>query len=58
MQKAKKKKLDKKSPADLGIDIAPRIEILSVEDPPVRQAGIKIESVDDLLAKMKEHGFV
>lgn len=58
IMKAKKKKLDKKNPADLGVDISPRIEVLSVEDPPVRQAGIKIESVDDLVGKMKEHGFV
>ncbi len=50
--------MDKKSPADLGVDVSPRIEILSVEDPPVRQAGIKIENVDDLVGKLKEHGFV
>ncbi|CAB4035890.1 Electron transfer flavo subunit beta, partial [Paramuricea clavata] len=58
IMKAKKKKLDKKSPADLGVDVSPRIEVLSVEDPPVREAGIKIESVDDLVGKLKEHGFV
>lgn len=56
-QKAKKKKIDKKKPGDLGIDISPRIETLSVEDPPVREAGIKVESVDDLVEKLKEHGF-
>jgi electron transfer flavoprotein beta subunit len=50
--------MDKKNPADLGVDISPRIEVLSVEDPPVREAGIKIESVDDLVGKLKEHGFV
>lgn len=57
MQKAKKKKVDKKSPADLGVDISPRLEVLSVVDPPVRQAGIKVETVDDLISKLKEHGF-
>ena len=56
-QKAKKKKIDKKTPSDLGIDITPRVETLSVEDPPVREAGIKVETVDDLVAKLKEHGF-
>lgn len=56
-QKAKKKKIDKKTPSDLGIDIAPRIETLTVEDPPVREAGIKVETVDDLVAKLKEQGF-
>lgn len=57
IMKAKKKKIDKKTPSDLGIDITPRVETLSVEDPPVREAGIKVETVDDLVAKLKEHGF-
>ena len=57
LQKAKKKKIDKKSPGDLGVDIAPRIETISVVDPPVREAGIKVETVDDLVAKLKEQGF-
>jgi electron transfer flavoprotein beta subunit len=57
LQKAKKKKIDKKSPEDLGVDVAPRIEVLNVVDPPVRSAGVKVETVDDLLTKLKEHGF-
>ena len=57
LQKAKKKKIDKKTPGDLGVDIAPRIETLSVEDPPVREVGIKVETVDDLVTKLKENGF-
>jgi len=56
-QKAKKKKIDKKSPGDLGVDVAPRIETISVVDPPVREAGIKVETVDDLVGKLKEQGF-
>ena len=56
-QKAKKKKIDKKTPGDLGVDVTPRVEILSVEDPPVREAGIKVETVDDLVGKLKEQGF-
>ena len=56
-QKAKKKKIDKKTPGDLGVDVAPRVETISVEDPPVREAGIKVETVDDLVAKLKEQGF-
>ena len=56
-QKAKKKKIDKKSPGDLGVDVAPRIETISVADPPVREAGIKVETVDDLVGKLKEQGF-
>lgn len=56
-QKAKKKKIDKKSPGDLGVDVAPRIETITVVDPPVREAGIKVETVDDLVGKLKEQGF-
>ncbi|XP_023224373.1 uncharacterized protein LOC111625456 [Centruroides sculpturatus] len=56
IMKAKKKPLDKKKPSDLGVDITPRIDIISVEDPPVREAGAKVESVDELLAKLKEFG--
>ena len=57
LQKAKKKKIDKKTPGDLGVDITPRIVTLSVEDPPVREAGIKVETVDDLVTKLKDKGF-
>lgn len=56
-QKAKKKKIDKKSPSDLGVDVSPRVETLKVEDPPVREAGIKVETVDDLVGKLKDNGF-
>ncbi len=42
LQKAKKKPIAKKTAADLGVDVTPRHEILSVEDPPVRQAGQKV----------------
>ena len=56
-QKAKKKKIDKKSPCDLGVDVSPRVETLKVEDPPVREAGIKVETVDDLVGKLKDNGF-
>ena len=56
-QKAKKKKIDKKSLSDLGVDVSPRVETLKVEDPPVREAGIKVETVDDLVGKLKDNGF-
>lgn len=56
IMKAKKKPLEKKTPKDLGVDISPRIDILSVEDPPVREAGAKVESVDELLTKLKDLG--
>lgn len=56
LQKAKKKPIAVKKPADLGVDIASRIEILSVEDPPTREAGTKVESVDEMLQKLKDLG--
>merc|ERR1712130_837282 len=57
IMKAKKKKVDKVSPADLSVDIAPRITVVSVEDPPVREAGQTVADVDELVGKLKEKGF-
>jgi len=56
IMKAKKKPMEKKTPKDLGVDITPRIEVLSVEDPPVREAGQKVADVDELIAKLKALG--
>ena len=56
IMKAKKKPLDSKTPADFGVDIAPRLKTLKVAEPPVRQAGIKVPDVDALVAKLKEMG--
>ncbi len=56
IMKAKKKPLDEKTPADYGVDTAPRLKTLNVGEPPVRQAGIKVEDVDQLVAKLKEMG--
>lgn len=57
-QKAKKKPIAKTTPKDLGIDTTPRIEVLSVEDPPVRQAGSILPDVDALIGKLKEGGHI
>ncbi len=56
IMKAKKKQLDVKSPADFGVDIAPRLKTLKVSEPPVRSAGVKVADVDALVAKLKELG--
>ncbi|KAG6457679.1 hypothetical protein O3G_MSEX010431 [Manduca sexta] len=58
IMKAKKKPLKKMSAKDLGVDLAPRIKVLSVEDPPVRQAGSIVPDVDTLVTKLKEGGHV
>merc|ERR1712110_1329207 len=57
IMKAKKKKMAKMKPADLGVDLAPRIEVLNVDDPPVREAGQTVADVDELVPKLKEKGF-
>ncbi|XP_033119520.1 electron transfer flavoprotein subunit beta-like isoform X2 [Anneissia japonica] len=58
IMKAKKKPIATKTPADLGVDITPSVETLSVEDPPVRDAGQKVENVDELISKLKESGVI
>ncbi len=56
IMKAKTKPLAQKTPADYGVDIAPRLTTLKVIEPAKRQAGIKVGSVDELVAKLKEIG--
>lgn len=56
IMKAKSKPLAAKAPADYGVDIAPRLTTLKVTEPAKRSAGIKVGSVDELVAKLKELG--
>ena len=58
IMKAKKKPLDVLTPDELGVDLAPTVEILSVEAPAERQAGIKVESVEQLVDKLKNEAKV
>ncbi|PKQ03944.1 MAG: electron transfer flavoprotein subunit beta [Alphaproteobacteria bacterium HGW-Alphaproteobacteria-11] len=58
IMKAKKKPIDEKSPADYGVDVKARLEVLKVTEPPQRQAGIKVESVEQLVSKLKEAGVI
>jgi electron transfer flavoprotein beta subunit len=53
IMKAKKKPLETVKPADLGVDVAPRIKTLSVAEPAKRSAGIKVPDVATLVAKLK-----
>lgn len=57
-QKAKKKPFAKMTSDELGIDIKPRLQVKSVVDPPVRQAGSKVENVDELISKLKDAGVI
>ncbi len=58
IMKAKKKTLDVFKPADLGVDVTPRIKTLKVTEPPKRGAGIKVPDVATLVAKLKNEAKV
>jgi electron transfer flavoprotein beta subunit len=56
IMKAKSKPLASKTPADYGVDTAPRLQTLTVAEPPKRSAGVKVADVDALVAKLKNMG--
>jgi electron transfer flavoprotein beta subunit len=56
IMKARQKPLETKKPEDYGVDVAPRLKTTHVAEPPTRSAGIKVGSVDELVAKIKELG--
>ena len=58
IMKARKKPLEKLSPAELGVDPAPRLKVLKVTEPPERQGGVKVGSVDELVEKLKNEAKV
>ncbi|KAI0316271.1 electron transfer flavoprotein beta subunit [Amylostereum chailletii] len=57
IMKAKKKPIEKLTPADLGVDLTPILETLKVSEPPKRVGGAKVENVDELVSKLKAAGF-
>ena len=58
IMKARKKPLEKLSPAELGVDPAPGLKVLKVTEPPERQGGVKVGSVDELVEKLKNEAKV
>ncbi|MED5365257.1 MAG: electron transfer flavoprotein subunit beta/FixA family protein, partial [Pseudomonadota bacterium] len=56
--KAKKKPIDQIAPTDLGVDPAPRLQILQVEEPAGRQAGEMVEDVATLVEKLRSEAKV
>ena len=56
--KAKKKELTIKPVSEMGIDVSSRTELISVDLPPARDAGIIVESVDELVDKLKNEAKV
>ena len=58
IMKAKRKPLDEKTPSDYGVDISPRLEIISTTEPAARAAGVKVADVSELVAKLKDEAGV
>ena len=58
IMKAKKKPIDVKTPADLGVDVAPRLKVLKTAEPAKRQGGVKVKSAAELVGKLKEAGII
>ena len=58
IMKAKAKPLVQKTPADYGVDVAPRLQTLKVAEPAKREAGIKVDSVDALVGRIKDLGVI
>ena len=56
IMKAKKKPIGTLIPADLGVDITPQFETLSVTEPPKRVGGVRVANVDELVSKLREAG--
>ena len=56
IMKAKKKEMQKKSLSDYGVESAPRMKTVKVEEPPPRKGGGKVENVDGLISRLKELG--
>ena len=58
IMKAKKKPIDEKAPADYGVDVAPRLKVLKTSEPGGRKAGVKVKSVAELVAKLRDEAGV
>jgi electron transfer flavoprotein beta subunit len=58
IMKAKKKPLDEKTASDYGVDTAPRLQVVKTTEPAGREAGVKVGSVDELIAKLKDEAGV
>jgi electron transfer flavoprotein beta subunit len=58
IMKAKKKPIDEKTPADFGVDVTPHLKVLKTVEPSGRKAGLKVKSVAELVAKLKDEAGV
>ncbi len=58
IMKARRKPIETLTPDELGIDVTPRVEILKVNEPPSRQAGIRVSNADELIEKLRDEAKV
>ena len=58
IMKAKKKPIAEKTPEEMGVDIAPRLEVLGTAEPKKREGGVKVASVEELVDKLKNEAGV
>jgi len=58
IMKAKKKPIDEKQPADFGVDVTPRLQVVTTAEPAGRKSGVKVGSVAELVAKLKDEAGV
>ena len=58
IMKAKKKQIDGKSPADYGVDVTPRLNVLKTSEPAGRKSGVKVASVEELVDKLRNEAGV
>src|ERR1700680_2340481 len=58
IMRAERKPIDEKTPADYGVDIAPRLKVLKTTEPGGRKAGVKVKSAAELVAKLREAGVI
>jgi electron transfer flavoprotein beta subunit len=56
IRKARSKPLVKKAVGEFGVDVAPRLRVVRVDEPPARKGGVKVQDVDGFVAKLKELG--
>ena len=54
IMKAKKKPIDRRNAEELGVDISPRLAVHQVDEPPKREAGVKVQDVAELVAKLRD----
>ena len=58
IMKAKKKPIEERAPAEFGVDVTPRLTVLTTTEPPGRKGGFKVASVADLVGKLREAGAI